>query len=102
MKNYLFTLLLMTITVAGASAYDFEVDGIYYSIWGDEVAVTCHMDYVYVGEDMMEPVYYYDYVGDVVIPETVIYYGDTYPVTAIDNEAFCGCTELTGITIPAL
>ncbi len=39
--------------------------------------------------------------GELVIPETVTYNESTYPVTAIGNNAFSGCTGLTGnLVIP--
>lgn len=40
------------------------------------------------------------YKGDVVIPESVIYEGNAYPVTSIGEEAFYCCVELTSVTIP--
>lgn len=38
--------------------------------------------------------------GDLVIPPSVTYDGTTYSVTTIGDNAFCGCTGLTEITIP--
>ncbi len=40
------------------------------------------------------------YKGDIVIPETVTYDGESYPVTAIDVQAFTNCTEISSVTIP--
>lgn len=40
-----------------------------------------------------------DYSGDIVIPESVTYYGKTYPVTSIGPDAFVG-SDLTSVTIP--
>ena len=40
------------------------------------------------------------YTGNVVIPKSVNYNGNTYPVTSIGNGAFMGCRGLTSITIP--
>ena len=43
---------------------------------------------------------YSKYTGKVVIPESVTYNGNLYPVTRIGEGAFYGCTGLTSITIP--
>ncbi len=83
-------LLLALLLPATASAYDFEVDGIYYNINGNEVIVT------YADGNSNTP----DYSGDVTIPETVTDNGTTYSVTAIGDYAFRNCRELTSIDIP--
>ncbi len=65
----------------------FEVDGIYYSLINpNEVAVTYE--------------YNHKYTGDVNIPETINYEGRTYTVTAIGDEAFESCIDLTSVSIP--
>ena len=66
---------------------EFEVDGIYYRlINANEVAVTYK--------------YGHKYTGDIIIPETINFGGMTYSVTAIGNEAFEGCVNLTSVSIP--
>ena len=40
------------------------------------------------------------YEGDIVIPESVKYNDETYPVTAIGAEAFVDCFDLTSVNIP--
>ncbi|MBR5726678.1 MAG: leucine-rich repeat protein [Muribaculaceae bacterium] len=85
-------LLLAMLLPATASAYDFEVDGIYYNINGNEAIVT-NGSYYGDGE-------YGYYSGDVTLPETVTYEGTTYPVTAIDHIAFANCHDLTSVSIP--
>lgn len=73
---------------ASMSAYDFKEGGLFYKVYGDEVAVT--YEYENVGS----------YSGDVVIPETVVHNGVEYPVTAIGYKAFCFCYNLTSVEIP--
>ena len=87
----LLILLLAFLTTNMAEAYDFMKDGIYYLINGSEVTVTSRTPYYNHSND---------YTGDVVIPETVTYRGHTYPVTAIGDNAFYWCSELTSIHIP--
>ena len=91
MKHLLLTLFVMMLTSITASAYDFEVDGIYYNINGTEATVTHRGTGPY---DCVN-----SYRDDVTIPETVTYNGATYTVTAIGENAFYG-SGLTSIEIP--
>ena len=86
-----FNLLLLTLGMLlpiEAAAYNFEVDGIYYQVNGEDAIVT------------YESLFSHAYSGDVTIPETVTWNDTVRTVTAIGNNAFYGCTGLTGITIP--
>jgi uncharacterized repeat protein (TIGR02543 family) len=55
-----------------------------YTISDNEAAITG-----YTGSDR-----------DVIIPDTIIEGGTSYPVTAIGNSVFYNCTDLTSITLP--
>ena len=81
-------MLLCCIT---ASAYDFEVDGIYYRITNSS-SLTVAVTY--------KTTAYNSYSGEVVIPATVMYNDTEYQVTSIDGRAFSDCSALTSITIP--
>ena len=85
-------LLLAFLLPASAIAHDFEVDGIYYKINGNEATVT------YRGTSYIQ--YSNEYTGDVIIPASVTYNGTTYSVTAIGGSAFYDCSGLTSVTIP--
>ena len=84
-KLFLFTLLLALPLLA--SAYDCQVNGIYYKLItkGGVAEVTS-------GDNK--------YTGDVVIPEKLTYEGMEYSVTYIGERAFYACSGLTSVTIP--
>ena len=94
MKSLIKTILLLLALLlpAAAAAHDFEVDGIYYNINGNEATVTFRGTYTHSYSD--------EYTGDVTIPSTVTYGGITYAVTAIGERAFLFCDEVTSVTIP--
>lgn len=83
-------LLLALCMPMAAMAYEFIVDGIYYStdLWGDYVMV-CDQ-----GEDGGH------YSGNVSIPTSITHDDTTYPVARINAYAFSKCGELTGVSIP--
>ena len=71
------------------SAYDFEVDGMYYNVVSLE-DLTASLTY---GET--------EYAAEsVVIPETVVYKGRTLTVTSIGGYAFSGCSSLVSVELP--
>ena len=77
------------------NAHDFKVDGIYYNITSSTnktVAVTYQANYYNS--------YSNEYSGDVKIPESVTYNGNTYSVTSIGSSAFRECSRLTSVEIP--
>lgn len=94
---YFFTKSIIVLALAitsclHASAYDFEVNGIYYNIT-DEINKTVE---VTSGSP--------EYSGSVVIPTKVTYHyyntSVTYSVRTIRSYAFKGCEELISINIP--
>ena len=70
-----------------ASAYDAQIDGIYYNF--DQTTMTAEV----TGNG------YICYEGEVTIPSKVTYNDVTYSVTSIGN-AFGSCSGLTSVTIP--
>ena len=89
--KYFATIVAMLLCCITANAYDFEVDGIYYNIT-DKTTFTVGVTY--------KTTSYNSYSGNVVIPSTVIYNGQTYSVTSIERNAFCSCSGLFSITLP--
>lgn len=89
MKQFYLTFLsLITILSASlsASAYDFEVDGMYFSrYFPSEVCITS-------GE--------IKYSGDINIPESVTFNNEVFKIVAVGNSAFTDCKYLKSVTIP--
>ena len=97
------------------NAYDFQVDGIYYTLSSSsstEVYVTYKSSSYnsYSGiVDIPSAVTYGNVTYDVTSIGTYAFYGSTYvtsitipsSITSIDAYAFYGCTGLTSITIPS-
>ena len=89
-----FAVLFAALSTVTVFAHDFEVDGIYYNKNADGTSVTV----TYRGNSFNE--YSDEYSGNVVIPSSVTYSGNTYAVTSIGDYAFSRCSGLTSITIP--
>ena len=94
LKSMLVTLAMLLCAIS-ASAEDFSVDGIYYNIIDSEKLTV---EVTYRGSSSNS--YSNEYLGDVVIPETVTYESKTYSITSIGEYAFCYCSSLTSVTIP--
>ena len=90
LTNRLWILLTLLICIGDLYAYDFKVNGIYYNkISDNEVEVTFKST-----SDR-------GYSGEITIPNSVQYGGNTYNVTSIGESAFYNCSGLTGpLTIP--
>ncbi len=92
MTKFIKTLAVLLLCMFSANetfAYDFEVNGIYYSILSKD-DLTCE-----VAESPNK-----NYTGSVVIPEQVSYAGKVFSVTSIGEHAFESCSGLTSVTIP--
>ena len=85
----LFVLAILIANCISASAIEFTIDGVRYSVNDDNTTVTV-TDY----PSGSKP------TGDLTIPDSVTFGGISYPVTSIGNLAFSGCSGLTSVTIP--
>ena len=80
------TLVLSIVFGNSASAYDVEVDGIYYLIPKKNVAIVTKGNR--------------KYSGDITIPSSIKVNDLEYTVKKINEDAFRGCSGLTSVTIP--
>ena len=95
-----FILTIVLVTPKEAVAYDFSAvapsgQTLYFKIVGGNAQVTYPL---FSNHD-----YYYGYTkptGNLSIPDSVLYGGNTYSVTSIGDRAFYGCSGLASITIP--
>lgn len=93
MKNLKLVLsLLMLLPLFSNNAYAATfIDGMYFDLYAsDHTATIVNASYNFGG-----------YTGDVVIPNTIVYEGETYTVTTIGDKCFYLCKDITSITIPA-
>lgn len=86
MKKKILLFVLSVLPVL-ASADAIEIDGIFYNL----------ITKGYVAEVTKNP---NEYVGNVIIPDSVVYEGNTYAVKKIGESAFKLCFKLTSVTIP--
>ena len=80
-------LILSVFVSISASAYDVEVDGIYYNLAKKNLAFVTAGDVKYAGE--------------IVIPESIVVNEENYTVKGIQERAFSDCYSLTSVTIPS-
>lgn len=78
---------------ANAASYDFEVDGIRYTI-NKRAPGTCSVSPKTDGWSSFSR-----YEGDIVIPRTVVYEDNIYTVTEIERDAFWS-SNITSVSIP--
>ena len=84
------TLLLSVFFAVSSSAYDVEVDGLYYNL--NETEKTAEVTY--------KEHYKASYSGSVEIPSSIVINEVEYKIASIGEYAFYNCTGLTSITIP--
>lgn len=89
------SLFLLFFTALFASAYDVEVDGLYYTLDATtQTASLAPMDIMGSGNEKA-------YVGDITIPETITVDDVVYTVTAASNRTFNYCSALTSVVFPS-
>ena len=89
----LFLACLLAVAGSGtADAYDIDINGLYYNITGENTVEVTYVEYGDGNRDFFS--------GNINIPRRISSGGKTYTVTAIGDDAFCWCQDLTSVTIP--
>lgn len=101
-QSFITFLLTMLMSMIGAKtfAHDIETvnnDGVtIYYVWANEAKTELAVSY----RSSRYYFFYGEYTGNIVIPKSVDYDGNTYPVTSIGDRAFYGCSDLSSVNIP--
>lgn len=102
MKKLLFVLTLMLMTLTAVANEIVLIDGIYYILQPKgKIAIMTRnpSDYILTPDGLLDA-NRLTYVGDVIIPETVIQDNVEYIVTSIGQDAFRNCQDMTSVVIP--
>lgn len=86
----IFTLTTLAFISIAASAYNVELNGVYFNITSEN---TC--------EVTSKTSNFNSYSGDVTVPKSVVYEGDTYIVSGVGDYAFYNSTSLKSVKLPA-
>ena len=98
-QTYLTTILLiMLISMTGAKAFAHDI--MVMNEYGVYICYSFINNKTELAVARQESSSSTFYSGNIVIPESVIYDGNTYKVTSIEYGAFYGCSDLTSVTIP--
>ena len=92
MKKQLLLFVMMLLPMVASvkvSAVEVEIDGLWYEV----VVKVKEAKVIQYKNDVK-------YNGEIVIPETVVYEGETISVTSIGDYAFYLCYNMTSVTIP--
>ena len=98
-QTIMFILLIGAVGVMKGYAYDFEYGGLYYRITSG-VSSNRTVCVTYPGSSWTNPwpSNFTKPVGDLSIPNKVVYDGNIYSVTSIDSDAFKDCNGITTVS----
>ena len=93
--KHLLSFFVLLLTVLKVSAYDVEVDGMYYNLNTETLTATL------TAKKMASSANAEAYIGDIVVPETITVGEATYTVTGVDSSTFYPCNKLTSVVFPS-
>ena len=97
MKQVFLSILIWLLPMV-VSAHDIEVENAYgVTIYYNWINDKSELEVTYRGSS---PYIYNEYNGNIDIPHSIFYEGNTYNVTSIGESAFAQCYEMTSLYIP--
>lgn len=106
LENLVFAVAMMLQLNAHAQSYDFSAvapsgQTLYYAIYDESSVLVVGQTDVELGDNYSPAYSVSQMAGNLIIPSTVSYGGNTYTVIAIWTRAFSNCTGLTSVSIPS-
>lgn len=100
-QSFITFLLTVLISMTGTKAFAHDISA------ANSDGVTIYYNWANSEKTELAVSYYYSsysgrnyYSGNILIPKSVVYNGNTYSVTSIGESAFANCKDLTSVTIP--
>ena len=106
LESLVFAVAMMLQLNAHAQSYDFSAvapsgQTLYYAIYDESSVLVVGQTDVELGDNYSPAYSVSQMAGNLIIPSTVSYSGNTYTVIAIWTRAFSNCTGLTSVSIPS-
>lgn len=106
LESLVFAVAMMLQLNAHAQSYDFSAvapsgQTLYYAIYDESSVLVVGQTDVELGDNYSPAYSVSQMAGNLIIPSTVSYGGNTYTVIAIWTRAFSNCTGLTSVSIPS-
>ena len=106
LERLVFAVAMMLQLNAHAQSYDFSAvapsgQTLYYAIYDESSVLVVGQTDVELGDNYSPAYSVSQMAGNLIIPSTVSYGGNTYTVIAIWTRAFSNCTGLTSVSIPS-
>ena len=93
--KHLLSFFVLLLTALETSAYDVEVDGLYYNLNSETLTATL------TAKSTGSSANAEAYIGDIVVPESITVEDVNYTVTGVASRTFYSCDQLTSVVFPS-